>query len=141
MTKGAYNKGKPGGDFFCFYFSLNCFSTWSDRRRSCTPSERTERTAGVSETNMVKNFRCELCPTTFKQKFTPKKHVRAVHELHRLFQCTVCQALFQQKRHGTMYHLTVHGKLRQFGFDHCSASFTWRGKLKKRPKSIHGIDK
>ena len=99
----------------------------------------TQSTSRISKKS--RSFPCNLCTSTFSERFNLNKHIRAVHERRRPFECPTCHARFQQRDHMQKHEACVHKKLRLFECPSCGAAFGWRGVLKKHRRSSACVPK
>mmetsp|Transcript_8211 Transcript_8211/g.24705 ORF Transcript_8211/g.24705 Transcript_8211/m.24705 type:complete len:273 (-) Transcript_8211:148-966(-) len=83
------------------------------------------------------SYNCNLCGSTFAEKFNLNKHVRTVHEKKRPFSCHICPVTFKQKDHLKKHVMTVHERKRPFACDLCGATFGWVSVLNKHVRSVH----
>eukprot|EP00188_Purpureofilum_apyrenoidigerum_P001918 Plantae.Rhodophyta-Purpureofilum_apyrenoidigerum.ctg211.p1 GENE.Plantae.Rhodophyta-Purpureofilum_apyrenoidigerum.ctg211~~Plantae.Rhodophyta-Purpureofilum_apyrenoidigerum.ctg211.p1 ORF type:complete len:271 (+),score=20.93 Plantae.Rhodophyta-Purpureofilum_apyrenoidigerum.ctg211:737-1549(+) len=95
-----------------------------------------DRTANASK-KKSSSYNCDLCGSTFAEKFNLNKHVRTVHEKKRPFSCHICPVTFKQKDHLKKHVMTVHERKRPFICEICGATFGWVSVLNKHVRSVH----
>lgn len=115
------------------------FSTALSESGKLRPSQSFQG-AGSSSTpvpDLVHQFKCGVCLTTFSQKYNLTRHMRAVHDGRRPFQCEICMREFAEKYTLTVHLDVVHSEMNPFACKICASSFTSRSHLSRHFRALH----
>jgi uncharacterized Zn-finger protein len=86
------------------------------------------------ENNNSGNFKCEICPKSYKQKRSLNRHIK----LHRAnFKCKQCTLTFEEECDLNMHNMTLHSK-KNFLCSVCGNSYTRKSSLEEHSKIHEG---
>ena len=91
------------------------------------------------DSNMNKQFKCDLCTKSFSRKDIFETHVKSHNKPIQEFSCDVCEKVFEQKRY-LKAHVKTHDPKEPLNCTQCGNAYESENGLRRHMKSVHPRD-